>query len=69
MPSPNIPTNADELGGVKWVEISIPLTALTILIVGFRVWWRMRLVGKLGNADIAIIGATVTTFETILTCV
>jgi hypothetical protein len=58
MVSPNLPTNADELGGTEWVKITIPLTAVTILIVTLRVWWRYRMVGKIGYSDMAIVAAT-----------
>ena len=59
MVSVNSPTNADQLGGTLWVKITIPLTVLAVMFVVVRVWWRLKMIGKLGYSDIAIIGAAV----------
>lgn len=63
MVSPNTPTNADQLGGTDWVKITIPLTTIAVMFVALRVWWRLKMIGKIGYSDMAIIAAAVNILE------
>lgn len=56
-----IPSGPDTKQGHNFVYVNIPLLAVSIAVVAFRVWWRVikKGGGALNRADICVLICTV----------
>jgi hypothetical protein len=55
-----IPSGPDTKQGHTFVYVNIPLLAVSIVVVAFRVWWRViKKGGPLNRADICVLICTV----------